>query len=404
MPICNYEEEKNKDVENLFENPHISQKNKGYLKQFLTQYDVKPATISIFCKHIALFLSKTDDIKQDLNNRDKINSIFKEIRDDISITYYSFVVKSALRFVRWLNDGDKPIGFKDVKQISKNKQRRKLSPEDMITMDDVKKMIAKTPSIQMKALLMVLLDGGFRSSELIDLNYNDIKKEGNYLIVKVKDGKTGYRDVILWQSVPYLQRWLQLHPTKKANDPLWIMEYPKKSSKPIKKTLRYTYAAIRKRLKCLGVDINKPLFIYNFRHSSAYNKKMENMPPDLGSKLLGHSLKYYDEVYGRLGTKDIAERLNKHHGLAKEEETEKHNPITCIVCNFTNVPEAEFCEQCGNPLNLKTALDVEKAKNEKIDNMQKEINDLRSNFDKLSETIYVRALKEMNQKLLSSKK
>ena len=50
------------------------------------------------------------------------------------------------------------------------------------------------------------------------------------MIARVK-GKTGSRDVVLFKSVPYVQKWLQAHPSKEKNAPLWIIEDIKKSLK-----------------------------------------------------------------------------------------------------------------------------------------------------------------------------
>ena len=94
----------------------------------------------------------------------------------------------------------------------------------MITWEDGLKLIKQSNSIQIKAVLMTQLDGGFRPSEFIDLKYGDCERKKDFILVSIKDGKKGSRIVTLYKSVPFLFAWMQAHPTKKSNDPLWIQE------------------------------------------------------------------------------------------------------------------------------------------------------------------------------------
>jgi len=286
--------------------------------------------------------------------------------------------------VRWLNNGEKPEGFKDIKGIPKKKQIRKLRPDDMLVWEDGLKLISTTNNIQLKAIIATQLDGGFRPSEFVDLNYGDviIKKEFN--IVRINDGKTGSRNVILWRAIPYLVRWLQNHPTKKRNDPLWLQE-----TKNHEKVTRYGYFAIQKRIKLLAekIKFDKPLDFYNLRHSACTISKMDNVPEELAAAKFGHSMDYYVKTYGRLSTEDILQRYSNHYGVTvKNREPQKN--IVCSRCEFVNIPNAEVCEKCGAALSVTKALEIQdenKNLKEDISNLKEQLNKINSFMNQLVE-------------------
>jgi ribosomal protein L40E len=63
-------------------------------------------------------------------------------------------------------------------------------------------------------------------------------------------------------------------------------------------------------------------------------------------------------VYYHLAGKDVDEALLKMHGLKPKEEKEL-KPISikvCEKCQQVNSILAQFCRNCGMPLDLKTAL------------------------------------------------
>lgn len=371
MPILDYQKASEKTLQNIRNNKNISKANLEALESFLDAYDVRPARLNMFLKHIKLLLVAVPNIKDDMKNPELINKTFKEYRQKLNQSYYEGLVNVSLRFVKWLNDGDKPRGFKDVKNTGKNK-KRDLEAEDMITWDDGLNLAKKSHSIQFKAIILTQLDGGFRPSELIDLNYGDVVYEKPFYVAKIRDGKTGKRDVPLYHCVPYLKKWLDEHPTKKANDPLWIAEFiTYKSSKG--DIVRYKYAAIRKRLNAIAkaIGLEKPVDFYNLRHSACTLAKLSNTPVDLAATKFGHSVKYYVETYGRLDIKGTLERYNKHLRLSKDKgDVVDDKNVICDICGFDNPPKSDMCSKCLNPLTIEKALQIKSEKDREIDELK----------------------------------
>ncbi len=357
MGIVNYQIKAERSKERLFRNPSISSKNKEYVKEFLDSYDVTDATKDIFLCHIIHLLEKSKDIKLEMQDKKLINSWYAQLRQQLGRSAYSTMLNRSLTFIRWLNDKETPVGFKDLKSVGSNKIRRELSPSDMITWDDAKKMASQTTSIQLKALIYAQLDGGFRPSEFIDLNYGDAEKSKDVIIIHIRNGKTGKRDVLLYDAGPMLNRWLMAHPTKRKDDPLWIQE-----SNTGGRILRYQYPAISKRIRDMAskAGVQKPMELYAWRHSAVTLKKKENMDATWSSGNFGHSMKFYAETYGRLSTEDNIERLRRHKGALAEKESQKETSLLCPKCEHINPSKFDMCEQCGTPLSLKKAMELDR--------------------------------------------
>jgi len=379
MPIVDYKKKAERAMLWFFRKENISTTNKVYLKKFMDGYNRSYARIDIFLTHIHRLLSKTSDIKADMFDRDKINSIFIELRKEFPRNYGTIVNVSNV-LVKWLNDGDKPKGFKDIKCLKKDKRKRDLNPNDMITWEDGLSLINATNSLQFKTILATQLDGGFRPSEFVDLNYDDAQIKKEFIIINVKRGKTGKRNVILMRCVPYLLRWLHSHPTKKKGEPLWVKENSRN-----KKIERYDYFAIQKRIKFLAMNLNfgKPVDFYNFRHSAVYLSKMDNIPEEIAAEKFGHSIQYYTETYGRLSSDDKIMRLSRHYGLMHEEPKEIKKNKLCFRCEFSNIPDAVSCERCGTSLSIKEIIESTKEKEQ----LKFQLESMKGDFEKYKEEL-----------------
>lgn len=372
MPIIDYAKAADASYESVLNDKKISEQNKEYVKSFdkIYRQQVRPATRNKFYRHLVFFLRETEDVKLLFDDFETVNDLFSRLHNDMSAGYYITIINVTNRFVKWLNDDVKPKGFKDIKSPKKSLQRRKLNKNDMWTWEDGQKLVKATNSSMIKAIVMTQLNLGARPSEFIDLKYGDIEPKGKMMIVHIRDGKTGSREAILFHAVPYLARWLNEHPSKNSNDPLWILEDTKKShsiddkGKPIKLSanaiVSMKYPAIRKRIEKLKAKtgITKSSDFYTLRHSCARLLRMWNVPIEECAKQLGHSIKEFTETYGRLDTRDREARHAKAFGLDEvisDELPEK--PLSCPKCEQINAPKQEYCTRCGSPLTLKKAID-----------------------------------------------
>lgn len=378
MDITNYKKRSENYLEHILNNKYISDKNKKALKDFLNAYDVSPARETIFLSHIERILTLTDDIKRDMHDSKAISTIFKKMKDKYADATNDTIKAITMRFCRWLNNGKLPEGFKDIKRNRKD-QLRELKPDDMISWEEGKLLANQSQSIQIKSAFLTQLDCGFRPSEFLNLNYGDVKLEGDIIIFSVRGGKTGDRLVFSYRAVPYFMLWYDNHPTKKKNDPLWIMENNKLSHRTANTKAtsieRYSYSGLLKRFRILfdRAKIDKPRDFYNLRHSSCTLDKKDNVPLDEASARHGHSVKHFVETYGRLDISSTINRIRQHYGSAEERKVLLKN-VKCERCKAINTQEAEYCQVCSVPLTAKTASKIyseSKELKKQVDEMQK---------------------------------
>ena len=95
--------------------------------------------------------------------------------------------------------------------------KRKL-PEELLTQDEIKKLVETTTLYRNKALIMLLYDSAGRVSELLDLKLKNLIFDNYGGYIMIPKGKTGMRKVRLIDSIPFLKNYIDKeHPLK--NDP-----------------------------------------------------------------------------------------------------------------------------------------------------------------------------------------
>lgn len=289
-----------------------------------------------------------------------------------------------------MNDGERPKSMCDLRRRNeKSDTRRNLKPEDMLSWEDGELIASAACNIQMAAITLTQLDCGFRPSEFIDLNYGDVRVKTGMAILQVSQGKTGPRAVIAHRCVPVLLKWLDAHPTKRANDPLWIAEGSIGSDSTGRLgARRYAYPSMSKRLREIGLraGIRKPLDFYNFRHSSCVLDKLDNLPSDLAAERHGHSVKHFTGTYGRLSVQDVLRRFQAHYGHEKEAKQEKARHRSCATCGSLNANTSEWCSRCGTPFTTFGAIKVATDSEDKI---RKEENRLREEVEMMRRELSV---------------
>jgi len=141
------------------------------------------------------------------------------------------------------------------------KIRNAKTHEDLLTEEEVKKMIDFARSVQERAFIATLYESGCRLGEIIYMRINQFKFD-NYGAQLFVTGKTGPRRIRVVSCVPYIAEWLNKHPFR--NDPnayLWI----NRRLKP------HLYSRIRAILYLTAkkAGIKKRVNPHNFRHSRA---------------------------------------------------------------------------------------------------------------------------------------
>ncbi len=270
---------------------------------------------------------------------------------------YKKIIK---RFYKWLK-GDDKIYPDEVSWINADVKRSELNlpgEGDLLTEDDIKKLINAANHPRDKALISMLYESGCRITELGGLRISDVKFDKYGVVIAVR-GKTGSRKIRLVSSTPYLMTWLNIHPFKHENDsPLWINIGTKAYNKPV------NYNGILRQIKSIArkAGVNKRCNPHLFRHSRATymaNHLTEFQMNQYFGWIQGSSM---PSTYVHLSGKEINNAILKLNGVETEEKEEKSSnlrPKNCHRCETINSYDSKYCSICAAPLDIETAMKME---------------------------------------------
>ena len=293
----------------------------------------------------------------DKASKQDIISLVKKMEQMDYTAWTKVNFKTTLKkFYKWLRDTeDWPEEVKWIESSRKNLARK--LPEDLLTEDEIRKMIDGAEHPRDKALIGVLYESGCRIGEILTLRCKDIKfdKYGTVLMV---NGKTGSRRVRIISSTRYLATWIENHPLRnKETAPLWI------GIGTVGRNEIINYASANALIRRIAerVGITKKVNPHTFRHSRATHLATHLTEAQMNEYFGWVQGSNMASTYVHLSGRDVDDALLRMHGMAPVEQDKKgaFSPIKCARCNQLNPPTGKFCTQCGGILDIETAMEIE---------------------------------------------
>lgn len=344
---------------------HCSKANVQYLLDFHDYLFAEGLSIPRVAKYLRLICK----IDSRMSGKD-----FKKVEKQDVLTFLTWLEKSEYsewtksdykiglkKFFKWLYD-DKMPGFVSwIKSSPKNIKR--MLPQEILTPDEIVKMIECAKNNRDKALISSLYESGCRIGELMTLKLKNVTFD-KYGVIFIVNGKTGVRRVRLISSANLIGIWLNEHKGRKNNNNyLWCrLRHPDEM---------LSYNSFKKILQVAAktAGINKRVNPHSFRHARATH---------MANKLTEAQMKEYfgwvqaskmASVYVHLSGRDVDKAVLAYYGIEKvEEEPDAMKPITCC-CGEHNSPVNNYCNKCGKPLKTETALGLDKEKTKAKDVM-----------------------------------
>lgn len=270
-------------------------------------------------------------------------------------------------FYKWLRKEERPeeVGWIRIREANRHKL-----PEELLTVEEVNRLVDAADHIRDKAFISTLYESGCRIGELLCLQIRHVCFD-NFGAVLLVNGKTGQRRVRVIASASKLYQWYENHPLKENPEaPLWIT---------IGTNSRYkvwTYSTAKEVIKKIArkAGIKKRVYPHLFRHSRATH---------LASHLTEAQMKQYfgwvqgsdmASIYVHLSGRDVDRALLKLNGIEVQEklENEKFKAKICPRCKGSNSFDAKFCHLCGMCLDEKVSVEVEELRG-KIDQLMTEL-------------------------------
>jgi len=276
-------------------------------------------------------------------------------------------------FYRWLRGSEEYPD--EVRWIKPGKANNSIKPGDLLTKEEVERMIDATTNPRDKALIAVMYESACRPQEILPLRIKQVTFDVHGALISV-DGKIGVqRTVRLLASAPLLATWLNNYP--KRSDP----EAPLFPTFSLRKYFAFLdYAAFRSIIKKAArkAGIAKRIYPYLFRHSRLTELTRSGFTGYMFNVFAGWALDSgQPKTYIHLVSKDIDDAILRLNGILPDNKPKDEFLYTvCSRCKQKNSPGTKLCYSCGLPLDWKYATEIDQKKRELKEKLDRVLTEL----------------------------
>lgn len=230
--------------------------------------------------------------------------------------------------------------------------RETKTSDDLLTLDDVRRLLEAATDPRDRALVMVLDESAARLTEVAALRISDVQFDEYGALVTV-GGDTDRRRVRLMHSVPDLTAWLNVHPRRRdPRGPLWTSRSSFNRNEAL--GAGGIYLLLQRLAKAAGV--RKKVHPHLFRHGRT-NQWLDKYNDDVVKYFAGWSKSSkMVEVYRHRSGKRFDQIILEKEGVLKGESSTRDPGLRsrpCVRCQEKNSPAAEYCAKCSLPLDEK---------------------------------------------------
>lgn len=368
------EDAKRKRLHKFFEENNIPEYNRvatiDYL-QSIERIGRAAATIGNNIQFMRFLITHTDADINKLTRRDvdyiqdEINNWTKKDCKPASKSS-KHLMKVMLR--RFLVKYGKSIGNKEMIEAADFDFAKvkgiKLENEDILTEDEVNRIISACRSIRDKAVISLLYESGARVGEIEKLKIKDVK-DNKYGFHVTLNGKTGKRQVIIHQCQEVLKLWLNAHPdNQNPESPLFttVKQYNENSFSFDKlereraqngphKYNELKRGVIDSILKTAAerAGIKKRIYPHLLRHSQATRLANTLTEQQLKKRMGWTGGSTMAATYVHLADQDVDEAVLQTYGIEIIRDKKGNEIRKCIQCGSPVTAGLMYCS-CGQAL------------------------------------------------------
>lgn len=274
-----------------------------------------------------------------------------------TISTYKAILKRFLTWVFHPDEFPKTLSPPCVAWMTSHVRRqdiRRLQRTDLLTPEDIDRLIAVSPANRDRAIIGVLWETGCRVSEVGNLQIKHVVKQQHGFTLDLT-GKTGRRSPLVISSAPYLAAWLDNHPFKDNPDnPLWVQKTHRNTPTP----MRYASISALLRRTFQRAGIKKPFHPHIFRHSRATFLLANGLMNEQQVKMYCGWTNDSNMLatYSHLVDQDANNAILRENNLTPvQQKNQELQPVLCRICNVVNPPRSEYCTRCSAVLDLRRA-------------------------------------------------
>jgi len=341
-------------INSLLKRKGLSKEQKRLMRRFyenLQRKGLRKESQRAYLQNLYLLLKQMKKLPNEWKQKD-IDTYLTEINRK----YKAKTIKERRLFLIYFSEWffDKPkekISF--IKDLKIERSNGTKLPEEILSPEEIKKMVQVTDNFRDKAIIMLLYETGARKGEFLKLKIKhlDITNK-EYGMITIPMGKTTSRKIPIIFSLPHIQELLNSHPRRdNPNAPLFV-NYGAWLGRALGQD------GLKRLVKILGkrAGIKKNIYPHLFRHSRLTELAKELTEQEL-KKFAGWTPNSnMASVYVHLSGKDVSNKILANAGIINEDNAENGRDtlksIKCPRCNKINSAETKYCS-CGFCLDLK---------------------------------------------------
>ncbi len=288
-------------------------------------------TLGRYRYFLKIFLEQINKDTKDITETDVIEAVNKMAKNYKvgSMNDVKILVKS---FLYWRYD-DIKVRFRNLDKICKGMEKgRTYNPSQMLSKEDIEKLVQTEEEVRWKAFFMLYFYGGFRPGEVCNLKWKDITFDadgGAFITLLAPKTKKNFDKYVPENVCFYLKKLMTnnsqyVFPTKRTK----MKVAPKKGEAIPVGDKPMTTSGVWQHLVPLAKRVfGKHVNPYILRHSIAtilYNR--DDLKDDLVAKQMGHSVSM-KETYNNLSMEKIKEQMKRIHIEAEDLPVEKKKEL-----------------------------------------------------------------------------
>lgn len=258
------------------------------------------------------------------------------------IRNYKKVLKKLYQMA---GDGEIP---KWVARLKLERIESMVQPSDLLTQQEVDRLLASCRHPRNRALIAVMLDSGMRVGALASIRVKGIEFNNCGAVIYISKTSRSKKNMapkglpITW-STGYLNQWISIHPLKDDPEaPLWTTI--NEPYQPLSyKTIRATIQNIAE-----NAGIKRRVNPHAFRHRAITSWILDGLSEQEVKHRAGWSRGSTQmfKIYANFTDEEINSRIFEKYGL-KTDELRQVILTRCPRCHAVLAPEAKACHQCA---------------------------------------------------------
>lgn len=322
----------------------------GFLEDLQIERGLSPATLRARRSYLGMFLKALPRPLEECTTRD-VKIALSKCREKYTPNTFGMLLYITNIYLSWENLPN--IDLEELKKIrAPGKDRTTKTPGQILTQEEVTKILNAAGNSRDRAILSVLYEGGLRPIEVVRLTWDNVKIDQDGAVISVdsrinqKTGKGRY--IRLINSAALLATWKYDYPGKDIESgPVFL--------KLRGKEIPITVNVIRKVLENAAgkAGCTKHVHPYLFRHTRVTHMLEAEVPENVIKLQHWGSLSTpMLATYGHISNEAVDKILLGMSGVKRAPERKKKlllQPLQCPDCEFVNPPGARFCMSCGYP-------------------------------------------------------